>query len=88
MNFTARQAKTMVIVATAGSAILASLEQLATGSFPSVKIGVGAVIAGAVMYALTDIAPALAGALAALLLVGAALTNGTQVAAILSSATK
>lgn len=88
MNFTTTQAKTTVVVATAGAAILASLEQLATGQFPSVKIGVGAVVAGAVMYALTDIAPALAGSLAALLLAGALLTNGTQVAAILSSATK
>ena len=88
MNFTTKSAKTMVVVATAGAAILSSMEQVSTGKMPSVKIGVGAVIVGAVLYALTDISPALAGALAALLLVGAALTNGTAVAATISSATK
>lgn len=88
MNFTTTQAKTLVITATAGSAILASLEQIATKQFPSVRIGVGAVIVGAVMYALTDISPALAGALALLLLAGAVLTNGTKVAGIISAATK
>ena len=88
MNFTSQQSKTIVITATAGAAILSSLEQLASKQAPSVRIGVGAVIAGAVLYSLTDVAPALAGSLALLLLVGAALTNGVKVANIVATATK
>lgn len=87
MNFTTRQAKSMVIGATAGAAILASLVQLSEGSAPDIRVGVGAVIAGGLMFALADVAPSLAGSLALVLLVGAALQNGTKVAAIVAGAT-
>jgi hypothetical protein len=80
-------AKGFVIGATAGAAILASLDDLAAARPPDIKIAIGGVIAAAFLYALADAAPELAIGFAAILLVGAILTNGAQVAAIISKAT-
>lgn len=87
MNFTDRQAKSLVVGSIAGAAILASAQQLATGSMPDVRVAVGGVIAGAVLYALADVAPPLAGSLALLVLTGALLTNGADVARVITTAT-
>jgi hypothetical protein len=82
-----RQAKTLVIVGTSGAAMLASAEAIATGRPPSVRIGVGAVVAGSVLYALAGFIPPVAGGLALVMLTGSVLTNGATVAAILQRAT-
>lgn len=87
MNLTERQAKSIVVGAVAGAAILASAEQLATGVMPDVRVAVGGVIAGAVLYAVADVAPAVAGTLALVLVTGAALTNGAAVARVVTQAT-
>lgn len=86
MDFTTAQAKGLVIGATAGAGILASAAQLAEGSPPDVRVAVGATIAAALMYALADYAPELAGGLALLMLVGAVLSNGATVAGIITKA--
>lgn len=87
MNLTDRQAKSLVVGAVAGAGLLASAESLASGNLPSVRVAVGGVIAGAVLYALADVAPPLAGGLALILITGAALTNGVNVARIVTTAT-
>lgn len=83
---TPRTAKALVITGTAGAAILESVVQLADGKAPSLRLGIGVAIAGALMYALTDIAPPVAGGMGALLLTGAILTNGVRASAIVSKA--
>lgn len=87
MSFSERSAKTAVVGAVAGAALLSSAQSLATGTMPPVRIGVGAVIAGAMLYALADSAPAVAGGFALLLITGAVMVNGVQVAKIVTHAT-
>lgn len=87
MNFTERQAKSLVIAATSVAAILAAVVDVADGRGPNVRTGVGAVIAGAVMYGVASVAPPLGGGLALVLLVGSALHNGPRVAELVGVAT-
>lgn len=84
MNFTEAQAKGLVIGAVAGAGILASAAQLVEGKPPSIRTALGGAIAAAMLYALADWAPNVAGGLALVLLVGAVLTNGMDVASIIN----
>lgn len=84
MDFTAGQAKGLVIGATAGAGLLASAADLFEGRPPSIRVAMGATIAAAMLYALADWAPSLAGSLSLLLLTGALLTNGATVAGIIT----
>lgn len=87
MNFTERQAKSLVITATSVAAILAAVVDVTEGRAPNIRIGVGAVVAGGFMYAVAGFAPPLAGGLALVLIVGSALQNGPKVAEVLGVAT-
>lgn len=80
-------AKSVVIGATAGTSILSSLDALANGTAPNIRVGVGAVIAGSVLYAATDLAPELAASFALLMLAGGILLNGQTVFDIIQRAT-
>lgn len=79
-------AKGLVIGATAGAAILASAHDLVTGNPPQVRTAVAAVIAAALLYALAEVAPPLAGGLALIVLTGAVLRHGVEVADIVTQA--
>lgn len=83
----ASTAKGLVIGSTATAGMLASASDLVNGRPPQVRTAVGAVIAAALLYALADVAPPLAGGLALVLLLGAVLTNGAEVAEIITKAT-
>jgi hypothetical protein len=87
MDFTTGQAQGLVIGATAAATILASAANLADGNPPDIRTAIGGTIAAAFLYALADVAPALAGSFALLLLLGAILTNGVTVANIITKAT-
>lgn len=86
MAFTTSQAKGLVIGATAGAGVLASLASIADSKPPSIRIAVGATIVAVVLYAIADWAPELAGMLALVVLTGAILTNGTDVANVANNA--
>ena len=88
MAFTEKSAKALVVGAVAGAAILSSVDSLATGTMPSVVVGVGAVVIGSMLYALADVAPPLAASFALVLITAAALTNGVKVAGIVTNATR
>jgi hypothetical protein len=70
------QAKRLVVVSCASAAAVASLADLATGTFPSARIPVGAFAAGAALTLLAEVAPQLAGGFAAVILVTAVFVVG------------
>lgn len=80
-------ARGLVIGCTAGTSILASANDLAQGKAPDVRIAVGAVFVAALLYSLADFAPKLVGWFSLLILTGALLTNGAQLAEIIKQAT-
>lgn len=79
-------AKGVVIGATAATAIIASVSDIATGSMPSVRVAVGATLAAAILYALAEPAPQLAAGFAMLMLLGAALSDGAEALKIINQA--
>lgn len=81
-------ARGLVVGCTAGASILASAADLAQGRAPDVRIAVGAVFTAALLYSLADFAPQFVGWFSLLILAGALLTNGSQVADIVSAATR
>lgn len=82
----ASTAKGLVVGAAAGAGLLASAHDLVAGNPPQIRTAVGAAIAAALLYALADVAPPLAGGLALVLLTGAVLRHGVEVADIIMNA--
>lgn len=81
-------ARGLVIGCTAGASIMATAADFAKGNAPDVRIAVGAVFTAAILYSLADFAPKFVGWFSILILTGATLTNGVQVAEIITTATK
>lgn len=86
MNVSVRTSKSLVITGTAATAILSALVSMSEGSMPSIRIGVGATLVGAGLYALTDVAPSLAASFAVLMLAGSLYRNGPEVFTKISGA--
>lgn len=86
MNVSPRTAKSLVITGTAATAILSALVTMTDGQMPSIRVGVGATLVGAGLYALTDVAPSIAASFAVLMLVGSVYRNGPQVFETVSGA--
>lgn len=78
-------AKSVTVAAVGTAGVLSSLEYIADGQRPPLAVGIGVVVSGVVLLALCEVAPNLGAALAALLLVGALLRNGTSFASQLST---
>lgn len=69
-------AKRLTVTAVVVSGVLSSVQAVAEGERPSVKIAVGMAVAGALLLVASEFAPPLAGALAALLLVSSLVNVG------------
>lgn len=69
-------AKRLVIVSCASAAALASAAELSRGQFPSARIPVGAIAAGAMLSVLAEVQPKVAGAFAGVILVTAVFVVG------------
>jgi hypothetical protein len=69
MSTSPAQAKRIVVVGVLGTGAVAAVDQLRKGNVPSVKIGVGVLISGSMLLALSEVAPAIAAGFAALVLV-------------------
>lgn len=68
--------KRWVTTAVIVSGVLAAVDDVSHGRRPNVRIALGAFVAGALLLLLAEVAPQLAGGLAALLLVSAILNTG------------
>lgn len=86
MNVSPRTAKSVVIGAVAGTAILSALVSVVDGTAPSIRVGIGATVVGAALYAATDVAPPLAASVAALMFIGTLYRHGPSLAETLTGA--
>jgi len=72
----APDAKRLVLVGVTGAGALAAVESLRHGDVPSVRIGVGVLASGVLLLGIAEVAPAIAGGFAMLLLVTSAFVLG------------
>ena len=74
----ATQARRLVIGAAVLTALLASAEAVADGGLPPVRIVIGALVVAAILSALTEASPSLAGGFALLILFSAIFTSAPR----------
>lgn len=82
---TPASAKSTALGCVIAAGALASVDSLARGELPPLRLGVGVFVSGALLLALADAAPSLAAGFGGLVLVGAILRDGIPAARRLDS---